>query len=246
MPPPNLPFVAAQHAFGLLTSEELVQAADAALTSGIYSYSLGALYSLSAVEMPWKASPLFAAALKELGIPLPDKAEAATTLPRHYLCLIAEGAGKPREGLGRFMNNGLSLGEHRASGHGTPTTAWALLDRWFIEYELDAEYLAEGYITAERAQERSAACEQEVAQFVGSWAREQCPVGKLTAALAWNGGVVRALAQAIADECRFDDLPILADALEEAGCNNAAILQHCRWPGEHARRCWAVNFLVKS
>jgi hypothetical protein len=59
--------------------------------------------------------------------------------------------------------------------------------------------------------------------------------------LTWNGGIVPKLAQAIYDERRFQDLPILADALEEAGCTNADLLDHCRRPGEHFRGCWAVD-----
>jgi hypothetical protein len=62
--------------------------------------------------------------------------------------------------------------------------------------------------------------------------------------LAWNDGTVRKLAQAIYDERRFGDLPILADALEEAGCDNADIPAHCRQPGEHVRGCWVVDLLL--
>lgn len=59
----------------------------------------------------------------------------------------------------------------------------------------------------------------------------------------WNESVVPRLAQAIYDERAFDRLPILADALEDAGCTDADILQHCRQAGEHCRGCWAVDLL---
>jgi hypothetical protein len=62
--------------------------------------------------------------------------------------------------------------------------------------------------------------------------------------LAWNGGTVPKLAQAIYDECRFADLPILADALEEAGCDNIDVLAHCRSSDEHVRGCWVVDLLL--
>jgi hypothetical protein len=42
----------------------------------------------------------------------------------------------------------------------------------------------------------------------------------------------------------FDRLPILADALEEAGCTDADILAHCRGPGPHARGCWVVDLIL--
>jgi hypothetical protein len=57
------------------------------------------------------------------------------------------------------------------------------------------------------------------------------------AVLAWNGGTVPKLAAAIYDERAFDRLPVLADALEDAGCADEAILGHCRRGGEHARGC---------
>src|SRR5262249_54741761 len=38
--------------------------------------------------------------------------------------------------------------------------------------------------------------------------------------------------------------PILADALEDAGCTEAAILEHCRGPGPHVRGCWVVDLIL--
>jgi hypothetical protein len=62
--------------------------------------------------------------------------------------------------------------------------------------------------------------------------------------LSWNGGAVPMLAQGIYDERAFDRLPILADALEDAGCSDRDILDHCRGPGPHVRGCWAVDLLL--
>jgi hypothetical protein len=64
--------------------------------------------------------------------------------------------------------------------------------------------------------------------------------------LAWQGGTVRRLARAIYDERRFGDLPVLADALEEAGCSNVDILEHCRSGQEHVRGCWVVDRLLEG
>ena len=41
-------------------------------------------------------------------------------------------------------------------------------------------------------------------------------------------------------------MPILGDALEEAGCADADVLAHCRGNGPHARGCWLVDFLLKK
>jgi hypothetical protein len=70
------------------------------------------------------------------------------------------------------------------------------------------------------------------------------PVSVSPSWLTWNGGTVAKLAAAIYDERRFADLPVLADALEDAGCADAAILGHCRGPGEHVRGCWVVDLLL--
>jgi hypothetical protein len=70
------------------------------------------------------------------------------------------------------------------------------------------------------------------------------PVAVSPSCLAWNHGTVVTLAHGIYDERAFDRLPILSDALEEAGCTDRAILDHCRGPGPHARGCWAVDLLL--
>ena len=52
------------------------------------------------------------------------------------------------------------------------------------------------------------------------------------------------LARTIYEERRFDLMPILGDALEDAGCGDALILAHCRGPGPHVRGCWVVDLLL--
>jgi hypothetical protein len=61
---------------------------------------------------------------------------------------------------------------------------------------------------------------------------------------AWNEGTMVQLAHGIYADRAFDRLPILADALEEAGCHNTAIFDHCRQPGEHVRGCWVVDAVL--
>jgi hypothetical protein len=64
---------------------------------------------------------------------------------------------------------------------------------------------------------------------------------------AWlgsNGGAVKGLAEAIYEERAFDRLPILADALEDAGCSDQAILGHLRSPGPHLRGDWALDLIL--
>jgi hypothetical protein len=62
--------------------------------------------------------------------------------------------------------------------------------------------------------------------------------------LIQDDGVVGKLALVIYNEDRFGDLPILADALEEAGCTSAEMLDHCRAPQAHYRGCWVVDAVL--
>jgi hypothetical protein len=61
---------------------------------------------------------------------------------------------------------------------------------------------------------------------------------------AWRTPNVTAVAQAIYEERRFAELPILADALEEAGCTCEEILSHCRSGGEHVKGCWPLDLVL--
>jgi hypothetical protein len=63
------------------------------------------------------------------------------------------------------------------------------------------------------------------------------------ACLAANSGTARKLADALYAEAAFERLPILADALEEAGCTDGEILAHCRENGNHVRGCWVLDLV---
>jgi hypothetical protein len=58
--------------------------------------------------------------------------------------------------------------------------------------------------------------------------------------------IARELAESIYDELHFEDLPILADALLDAGCHDEKVLSHCREPGPHVRGCWVVDWLLEK
>jgi hypothetical protein len=61
---------------------------------------------------------------------------------------------------------------------------------------------------------------------------------------SWLTATVVAMARGIYDDRAFDQLPILADALQDAGCEDANILDHCRRSGPHARGCWVIDLLT--
>lgn len=70
------------------------------------------------------------------------------------------------------------------------------------------------------------------------------PFRPALASPSWPTTTVVGLAQAIYHDRTFDRMPILGDALEEAGCTNTDILGHCRGPGPHVRGCWVVDLLL--
>jgi hypothetical protein len=72
------------------------------------------------------------------------------------------------------------------------------------------------------------------------------PFRPVVADSRWFAGTVVALATALYQERAFDRLPLLADALEEAGCSNPEVLDHCRRSGEHARGCWVLDLLLRK
>jgi hypothetical protein len=72
----------------------------------------------------------------------------------------------------------------------------------------------------------------------------QYPQSSVILDSTWLTSDVLALAEGIYQEKAFDRMPILADALQDAGCDNEDVLNHCRQPGEHVRGCWVVDLLT--
>jgi hypothetical protein len=71
------------------------------------------------------------------------------------------------------------------------------------------------------------------------------PFRPVTLDPAWRTSDVLALARGIYEERAFDRMPILADALQDAGCDNDDILSHCRDTATpHARGCWVVDLVL--
>jgi hypothetical protein len=98
----------------------------------------------------------------------------------------------------------------------------------------------------------------EAGNDLGTWGRERAaqaallrdlfnPFRAVTLDPAWlthNGGTAARVASAIHEAGDFDAVPVLADALEEAGCEDCTLLDHCRGPGPHVRGCWAVDLIL--
>jgi hypothetical protein len=62
---------------------------------------------------------------------------------------------------------------------------------------------------------------------------------------AWHTETTLTLAQQMYDSRDFGAMPILADALQDAGCDNEDILNHCRDAKQtHIRGCWVVDVVL--
>ena len=61
---------------------------------------------------------------------------------------------------------------------------------------------------------------------------------------SWRTSAALGLARSMYESRDFAAMPVLADALQEAGCNNADILSHCRRGGPHVRGCWVVDLVL--
>ncbi|MBN9117823.1 MAG: hypothetical protein J0I06_01415 [Planctomycetes bacterium] len=83
--------------------------------------------------------------------------------------------------------------------------------------------------------------QRELGIFRDIFGNPFCPVAVEP---SWLTSDVRALATGIYEDRAFDRMPILADALQDAGCDNDDILSHCRQPGEHVRGCWVVDLVL--
>ena len=71
------------------------------------------------------------------------------------------------------------------------------------------------------------------------------PFRPLAVSPAWRTSDVMALAKGIYEDRAFDRMPILADALQDAGCENTDILNHLRDPNAtHVRGCWALDLVL--
>jgi hypothetical protein len=70
------------------------------------------------------------------------------------------------------------------------------------------------------------------------------PVETDLGSLASHSETVSQLARVIHEERCYENMPYLADALEDAGCTEPAILDHCRGPNRHVRGCWVTDLLL--
>jgi hypothetical protein len=236
--------VVAKQALGIFDIGGTIDAADRLLENGIYTYSLG---ELATGGCPTGKGPprLLTDAVQELGLALPTREEALTTLARHYIGRIAEGGDDPFAGIVRIWHECYKPLELTDANDDFLATCHGLdFRRWYYQYDVRLGSLEIGFPSREEAERELAAQRQRILAESQDWIRKHYHVQVKSSWLIWKGGTVLRLAQSIIDDGAFDRLPILADALEDAGCDTADILAHCRGGGEHVRCCWVVDLLL--
>jgi hypothetical protein len=86
------------------------------------------------------------------------------------------------------------------------------------------------------------------AEMAGQMALIHCifadPFHPVPFSVAWRTETVLALAQQMYEAHDFSAMPILADALQDAGCDSAEVLDHCRALGPHVCGCWVVDLVL--
>lgn len=235
--------IAARYVLEAADDSVLVQAADALLDAGIYTWHVGELATTS--QPPVRdVRRLFELSLKELGIPLPSPEEAACILARWHLYGVIEGGEAPFQAILRLRDElSYPLRFDRRLSNIEPQLR-------FINFWNDYVELNAGVETGFMGREEAEFVESDLnihflAQAV-SWMRQDGSRLLEPGWLSWNGGVVRKLAHAIVAKQDWDRLPILADALEEAGCNNPELLEHCRAGEPHGQCCWITDILLRN
>jgi hypothetical protein len=104
--------------------------------------------------------------------------------------------------------------------------------------ELNENVLARGYREA-ISQEKLAQCEI-IQDVTGNPFRASALNPSW---LLWNSGTIIGIVESIVHQGSFVEMPVLADALEDAGCDDRGILDHCTKPRDHVVGCWVLELL---
>jgi hypothetical protein len=244
-----LRIAAARDALNDASAEYLIAIADQLLNQGMYSYSLGRLgtHPNPRASSLWEVKPLFTSALKELGLPPPSVESALRAILRSHVEEIVEGARTPAEGIKRLSTECYAhlFGQNEWSRSVFEPCGCRPLMHLCDDYKLLVAEARLGYLGGPDEQARRfAAFEATVLETGTRWLRQYGQPDVDRRYLDVGGGAARQLAQTIRETRAFEALPVLADALEEAGCAEPEVLEHLRYPPGHLRCCWLVEWLL--
>lgn len=135
-----------------------------------------------------------------------------------------------------------------ARGTGQPPSAFLAAAAWYAAADpVDLPFRALHVLDNIKAALRKAEREREL-PALAELARDIFNLdGSLKmnpAWLRWQDGMIPKMAASIYEARRFDELPMLADALEEAGCENRDLLDHLRGPGPHVAGCRMLDSIL--
>jgi hypothetical protein len=157
------------------------------------------------------------------------------------------------DGRDRWFAGALAVVERFVEGHGDASEFAALREREILE---GSEEVILGIVDPDAWRGARAAVEWAGWLTDGWRARAErkvqarrcrCVFGNpfrpISANRSWLTSTVVALANGTYEDGAFDRLPILADALQDADCDDNVILNHCRSEG-HVRGCWVVDLVL--
>jgi hypothetical protein len=225
MPIPELRAAAADFVLGQFAFDELPAIVDQLVNYEFITPTVADLY-LTKRPTRHEHGDKFIRMLRELYVPLPSNEEAVWMSLHWTVRSMIEGAIEPSSGLAQLVamernsKNSLDLQDFE--------NCYYRYD-WWPEPGDPADARIE--------------LDREAVELARAWEQRHGPRVRQEM-LDAHGGNVRKLAEAIQTELAFDRLPILADALEEAGCSDTDILEHCRFPGRHRGVCWVIDLLL--
>jgi len=169
-----------------------------------------------------------------------DRDRAIVQVTERYL----EGLASPeiqelfqRETYDRHSNLNFEIDSRASFSASTWSTAAALLVSGASRRAIDGSVLTNGLFSPAWNRQLAENCHLLRCLFGN-------PFRPVAVDPQWLTSTVTQLAQGIYDDRAFDRLPILADALQDAGCDNDDVLNHCRDTGPHARGCWVVDLVL--
>jgi hypothetical protein len=232
---PDLRTAAAYHFLGLTTTDYLVDVAHAALENGIYAHGLGEIATLRHPTFA-DVGPFFDSAISELQIQVAGREQAIDVLTESWMVSLAEADSSPRGAVRQVYSDYIALFDRLETGRESFGALGQLID-FYYQYE----YNQDGYFGLEQQRQTFETLDHECITIAKGWCRERW---RPILDPSWLTATVVALAQGVHDEHAFDRLPILADALQDAGCENAGILNHCRENHPHVLGCWVVDLIL--
>lgn len=222
MPIPELRVAAAQFVLNILNLDELPALLERLVDHDLITPNVADLYTtrqFSLTQHSEKIVRLF----RDLCITLPSEKEALWRHLRHQVRSLIEGT----RAVDVALNAMIWIGERSEECELSEFVGlyWTLDDAWDEPREV--------------AFRRGA---PEALALAREWHRRHGPAFDS----AWLRPTVLQLAQAIHAERAFDRLPVLADVLEEAGCTDTDIIEHCRFPNVHPQGCWVIDALLAA